>query len=100
MESIQYTRYPIGGHYKYHNDVIFKKEDSTRKLSIIMALSSADAYKGGDLLICPNGDNPTTIRLNKGDLIAFPSYIPHKVTPVTEGNRLTAVSWVYGPKFV
>lgn len=100
MESIQYTRYPIGGHYKYHNDIIFKKEDSSRKLSIIMALSSPDEYKGGDLLICPHGDNPTTIRLNKGDLIAFPSYIPHKVTSVTEGNRITAVSWVYGPKFV
>jgi len=100
MESIQYTRYPIGGHYKYHNDIVFKKEDSSRKLSIIMALSSPDEYKGGDLLICPHGDNPTTIRLKKGDLIAFPSYIPHKVTPVTNGNRITAVSWAYGPKFV
>lgn len=100
MESIQYTKYSIGGHYQYHNDVIFRKENSMRKLSIIMALSSSNEYQGGDLLLCPDGDNPTTVRMDKGDLIAFPSYVPHKVTAVTGGNRITAVSWVYGPKFV
>jgi PKHD-type hydroxylase len=100
MESIQYSRYPIGGHYKFHNDVIARKEDSMRKLSIVMSLTDKDDYEGGDLLLMPHGDNPTSIRLDKGDLIAFPSFIPHKVTPVTSGNRITIVSWVIGPKFV
>lgn len=100
MESVQYTRYPIGGHYKFHNDVIVRKEDSQRKMSIVMGLTSADEYEGGDFLLAPHGDNPKKIRLDKGDLIAFPSYIPHKVNPVTQGNRVTVVSWVCGPKFV
>jgi PKHD-type hydroxylase len=100
MESIQYTRYPIGGHYKFHNDIIHKTENSMRKLSIVIALSPADAYDGGELLLMPHGENPTKLKLERGDLIAFPSYIPHKVNPVTAGHRITAVTWVYGPKFV
>jgi PKHD-type hydroxylase len=100
MESIQYTRYPIGGHYKFHNDVIYRKEDSQRKLSIVMGLSNKDDYEGGDLLLMPHGDNPQRFRLDKGDLIAFPSWVPHKVEAVTAGHRISAVSWVCGPKFV
>lgn len=100
MESIQYTRYPIGGHYIYHNDIIARKEDSMRKMSIVMGLSSKDDYEGGDLLLSPHGANPKEIRLDKGDLIAFPSYIPHKVTPVISGTRITVVNWIIGPKFV
>lgn len=100
MESIQYTRYPINGHYKFHHDIVVKKEDSMRKLSIVMALTAPDEYEGGDLLLMPHGDNPTVIRLEKGDLIAFPSFVPHKVTPITSGTRITVVNWVMGPKFV
>lgn len=101
MESIQYTRYPINGHYKFHNDITISKEDTMRKLSLVMALTSADSYEGGDLLLSPHGgDNIETIRLDKGDLIAFPSYIPHKVTPVISGNRISIVAWGSGPKFV
>jgi PKHD-type hydroxylase len=100
MESSQYTRYPIGGHYKFHNDVVYRKEDSQRKLSIVMGLSSQTEYEGGDFLLMPHGDNPVRIRLDKGDLIAFPSYIPHKVEAITSGHRVTAVGWICGPKFV
>lgn len=100
VESIQYTRYPINGHYKFHNDIIARKEDSQRKLSIVMALTAPEEYEGGELLLMPHGDNPTRLKLGKGDLIAFPSYIPHKVEPVTSGLRITAVNWVVGPKFV
>lgn len=100
MDSIQYTRYPVGGHYKFHNDVIARKENSMRKLSIVLSLSSSSDYEGGELLLSPHGDNPSSIKLERGDFIAFPSYTPHKVTPVTSGHRITAVSWVLGPKFV
>lgn len=100
IESLQYTRYPIGGHYRFHNDITVKKEDYMRKMSIVVGLSSEDEYKGGDFLLSPHGENPQSFRLNKGDLIAFPSYVPHKVTTVTSGNRITLVSWAVGPKFV
>jgi PKHD-type hydroxylase len=100
VEDFQYTRYSIGGHYTFHNDIIPKKENSMRKLSVVMALTSADTYQGGDFLLSPTGGTPQSIRLDKGDILAFPSYVPHTVTPVTVGNRVTVVCWASGPKFV
>ena len=98
MEEFQFTRYSPGGHYVYHNDIIVR-EGSMRKLSIVMCLSDSSEYTGGDFLLMPHGRNPETIRFQKGDLIAFPSWIPHKVEPVITGLRRTLVTWVYGPPF-
>lgn len=101
MEVIQYTRYPVGGHYVFHNDVIARKENLMRKMSIVLAITDESEYEGGDFLISPHGGtNIQKLRFKKGDLIAFPSWVPHKVEPVTSGHRVTAVSWVLGPKFV
>lgn len=99
MESIQYTRYPIGGHYQFHNDIIVSK-DKMRKLSIVLALTDKNEYEGGEFLLMPHGQNPERFRFNRGDLIGFPSWIPHKVEPVIAGTRITAVTWAYGPYFV
>ena len=34
----------------------------------------------------------------KGTIIVFDSRLPHKVTPVTTGRRVSLVTWMYGPK--
>jgi predicted 2-oxoglutarate/Fe(II)-dependent dioxygenase YbiX len=31
-------------------------------------------------------------------MIIFDSRIPHRVTPVTKGKRISLVSWMLGPK--
>lgn len=100
MEGFQYTRYAPGGHYKYHNDVIAKKEDEQRKLSVVVSLTDPLEYDGGNFLLNAHGDNPRIFKFDKGDIIAFPSYVPHKVEPVQSGGRVTLVAWVVGPKFV
>jgi predicted 2-oxoglutarate/Fe(II)-dependent dioxygenase YbiX len=101
MDGIQYTRYPVGGHYTFHHDILKKKEDRMRKLSVVVGLSAASDYEGGELEIAPSGgNNPHKFKLERGDLIAFPSWTPHRVAPVTSGHRITAVAWVLGPKFV
>ena len=99
MEVFQYTRYPVGGHYVYHNDIVIN-QDGMRKLSIVMSLSDSADYEGGNFLFMPHGQNPEVMRFQKGDLIAFPSWIPHKVEPVTQGLRRTLVTWAYGPTIV
>lgn len=99
MESFQYTRYHPGGHYKFHNDVIAKKENEQRKLSIVVSLTDPAEYEGGRFFLNPTGDVPMQFKFEKGDMMAFPSYVPHKVEPVTSGLRTTLVSWIYGPKF-
>jgi PKHD-type hydroxylase len=35
----------------------------------------------------------------QGSIVVFPSFIEHKVTPVTKGVRYTAVTWANGPSF-
>ena len=35
----------------------------------------------------------------KGTIIIFPSFIRHRVTPVTKGVRKSLVVWVDGPRF-
>jgi PKHD-type hydroxylase len=101
IEDIQYTRYPIGGHYVFHNDILSSRENFMRKLSVVACLSNQSDYEGGEFEIAPSGgSNPTKFKFDFGDLIAFPSYIPHRVAPVTAGHRTTVVTWAMGPKFV
>jgi len=35
----------------------------------------------------------------KGSIIAFPSFLKHRVTNVTKGTRNSIVSWIQGPHF-
>ncbi len=41
----------------------------------------------------------TVIEPQLGDLIIFPSFIDHKVSPVTKGVRYSVVAWFGGPPF-
>jgi PKHD-type hydroxylase len=36
--------------------------------------------------------------LTKGSMLLFPSFLLHKVCPVTWGIRKTLTTWVLGPK--
>jgi PKHD-type hydroxylase len=82
-------------------------EGLVRKLSIIVQLSDPEDYKGGDVFISrPPKDGHLDIYgetlpqfREKGTVIVFPSYARHKVTPVTEGVRKSAVAWACGPPF-
>ena len=41
-----------------------------------------------------------TVPFPRGRIIAFPSFMIHRVTPVVEGIRRSIVVWVTGPKFI
>ena len=74
---------------------------TVRKISLSAVLN--DDYEGGELLFRSLGDDSeileTSITPNKGDLVIFPSYIDHKVAPVTKGIRYSVVAWYGGPPF-
>ena len=97
-EPVQFLGYPIGGHYKSHNDgEHFNYETRQweklldRDVSFLFYLN--DQYGGGELEFTDLG---LTIKPKKGMMIAFPSYkdFAHKVHPVTWGHRYSLVSWV------
>jgi hypothetical protein len=39
------------------------------------------------------------IRRTRGAIIAFPSFFPHRVTPIISGTRKALVVWATGPEF-
>jgi prolyl 4-hydroxylase len=97
-EPVQFLGYPVGGHYKSHNDgEHFNYETRqwercmSRDVSFLFYLN--DQYGGGELEFTDLG---LTIKPKKGMMIAFPSYkeFAHKVHPVTWGHRYSLVSWV------
>ena len=98
VENFQYTVYHAseGGHYDWHCDT--GKMAQPRKISLTLQLSEPSAYEGGDLLL-EVGAGPTRAHKARGTLVAFPSYVLHRVTPVTSGIRKSLVAWVGGPAF-
>lgn len=100
-EQIQYTVYneEYLGHYDWHIDMGPGQTKENRKLSLVLQLSNPSEYEGGELQI-KTGYGELTAPKEKGTLILFPSYLLHRVTPVTKGTRRSLVLWITGPPFV
>ena len=99
FEQTQVSEYEgeTGGHYDWHTDTIPPVEGFQRKFTGVILLNDSSEFEGGDLLF--KGVDNTNIITKQGSIIVFPSFIEHKVTPVTSGNRYTAVTWANGPSF-
>ena len=97
-EHLQYTIYhgSEGGHYDWHVDQGPLR--TRRKLSISVQLSDPSQYEGCDLQFYAGNKTETAPR-ERGTVIAFPSYVLHRVTPCTKGTRKAIVAWTTGPQF-
>jgi PKHD-type hydroxylase len=102
--KFQYTTYDAenSGHYNWHKDMITGKQELSdvepRKLSLTLLLN--DSFSGGEFCINLGSENkPDIPEMKKGRIILFPSFIIHKVAPITKGTRRSLVVWVLGPKF-
>jgi hypothetical protein len=99
LESIQITLYNPGGHYGWHSDYgTSTNPQFTRKLSASLLVTDPSEYEGGDLEFVDYHNNIIKAPKEKGTIIVFDSRIPHRVTPITKGNRVSLVTWMYGPK--
>ena len=97
----QITRYTKDGFYNWHMDGMgshseLQDDGNTRKLSMSIILNSD--YEGGDFEM--RGLENKVPRLEKGSIIVFPSFIEHRVAPVTKGIRYSLVVWFVGPPYV
>jgi PKHD-type hydroxylase len=99
VEPFQYTVYRAeqGSHYQWHADH-GAKTPSPRKLSLSVQLTDGAAYQGCDLQT-RIGKDPLATPRERGTVIAFPSYVLHRVTPITAGTRKSLVAWAVGPRF-
>lgn len=96
--NIQLARYDSTDHgfYGWHTD--FGRVAPNRKISISVQLSAPENYEGGDLELLFDGE-PYKAEKDRGTLIAFPSFVAHRVTPVTRGTRWSLVAWVSGARW-
>lgn len=101
-EQIQFTEYHANekGHYNWHQD-IGTGVASCRKVSVTVQLSSPEDYEGGDLQLTHGGPHELAYTAPKqaGSVTIFPSYMLHRVKPVTKGIRKSFVLWVGGTPF-
>jgi len=105
VEACQVTRYTKDGFYTWHKDGMGSHKDVSieldnkyvRKISMSIILNSN--YEGGDFEIAGLDDKNQIPRLVEGSVVVFPSFISHRVTPVTKGIRYSLVVWFVGPPF-
>ena len=97
-EQIQYTEYydTNKGHYDWHMDIGTEGFMKFRKISVTVQLSDSDEYEGGDLQVWSGGQYPNTAPRGKGNVVIFPSFMMHRITPVTKGTRKSFVLWLGG----
>jgi PKHD-type hydroxylase len=97
-EKIQLARYDAleNGFFAWHADTV--PSDMTRKLSISVPLNAPTDYEGGALELL-QGTSVIKVEQSPGAPIFFPSWLIHRVTPVTRGARYSLVAWVRGPNW-
>lgn len=101
QENLQFTEYDESyqGRYDWHFDVGEGPLNCARKLSVSIQLSDPSDYEGGELQFSLDGDRTVVAEKERGTMIIFPSYLRHRVTPVTKGTRRSLVTWITGPPF-
>ena len=95
QDNLQYTNYygDGGGHYDWHLDL--GPGLSNRKLSVVLQLSDPSEYVGGNFEMNVGG-SILTVPKEKGLICFFPSFLLHRVTPLTSGTRTSLVTWLCG----
>lgn len=104
LNEVQFTEYSGDeqGCYNWHNDVNWDDGRTVhRKLSMVIQLSDPADYEGGDFEMQPLhlGPPPEEEFKKQGSILVFPSFVVHKVNPVTKGTRYSLVGWIEGPKW-
>ena len=116
-ESCQFTKYGVGQYYGWHCDSWDRpynkpndpaQHGKIRKLSMTISLSDPSEYEGGNLefdfrnqVDWENNKKAKVHSCNeirpRGSIIVFPSFVWHRVAPVTRGTRYSLVVWNLGP---
>jgi PKHD-type hydroxylase len=91
------SRYTVGMEYGPHfdNPIMANRDGEPMRsdISLTMFLSDPESYDGGELsLETPFGNQ--AFKAPAGDAVIYATTVHHRVTPVTRGTRLVAVTWM------
>ena len=86
-----YNNYNVNDFYDYHIDS-FKSSDNKMLYNYGFTISLSDDYEGGEFVLQTEAGE-IGYKVNKGEIVIFPTIYPHKVTPVTKGCRQNIIGW-------
>lgn len=89
-------RYQPGMNYGAHTDAAFLPMQPLplrSDVSCTVWMNEPETYQGGELLI-HIGSKPVAIKGRAGSAIVYPSTTIHEVSPVLEGERLVAITFI------
>jgi PKHD-type hydroxylase len=90
-----YARYTQGMQYGFHvDDPVMGPMNGRYRADIAttICLNSREDYQGGELVV-RTATGEQRFKPDIGDAIIYPANTWHKVTEVTQGERLVAVTW-------
>lgn len=95
MARTTLVRYEPGMDYGWHVDeALFPSTPPMRSdLSCTIFLNPPGDYDGGELTL-QLGTQELSYKLEPGSAVLYPSITIHRVTPVTRGVRLAAITWL------
>jgi PKHD-type hydroxylase len=90
----EFLKYPVGGRYQAHMDIMLNPQEECRKLSVLVFLN--DDFKGGKFYLQYSHKKYYPPQ-EKGTVLVFPSFLVHGVEDIEEGTRYSAICWMIGP---
>ena len=95
IRPIMFSRYQGGMYYGTHIDNAIMGDEKLMRsdLSLTLFLSDPATYTGGELVI-ESTQGEQAFKLDAGSMVVYPTTTLHRVEPITEGERLAAVTWV------
>ena len=90
----KFNRYADGGAYDRHTDSPQMGENCRTDLACTIFLSDPASYEGGELHVQMSAGGEAVAKGPKGSCVVYDCGAPHWVTPVTEGERICAITWI------
>ncbi len=92
IHGIMFTKSLKGMSYGHHIDNAYMSSGRA-DLSFTLFLSEKSQYDGGELII-EDLDTERKFKLNKGEILIYPSTYLHSVKEVLNGERIVCVGWI------
>ena len=92
IHGIMFTKSSKGMSYGRHIDNAYMSSGRA-DLSFTIFLSEKNQYEGGELLI-ENLSSESEFKLDRGEILIYPSTYLHSVKEIINGERMVCVGWI------
>ena len=98
--ELQVLKYNVHDGYDWHCDYgVSENPNAIRKLSMIIQLSEMWDYNGANVFIRDWNNQEHILSKESGYVTVFDARCPHRVSPLSIGERYSLVAWAHGPEW-